>query len=77
MSKFLNNGLKEKKKKEGPLKILKNIVGKNEEQLKAIEDQGKKQLDAIKNIETELKLPKMISFFQLIKSRGKKTVRRD
>ena len=38
LSKFLKNGLKEEKKREGPLKILKNIVGKNEEQLKAIED---------------------------------------
>ena len=34
LSKFLNKGLKEKDKKEGPLKILKNIEGKNEEQLK-------------------------------------------
>ena len=46
---FLNKGLKEEKK-EGPLKILKNIESKNEQQLKAIEDQGNKQLNAIKNI---------------------------
>ena len=52
--------------------MLKNIEGKNEEQLKAIEDQGKKQLDAIKNIKTDSKLPKITSFFQRIKSRGKK-----
>ena len=32
---------KKKTKKEGLLKRLKNIEGKNEEQLKAIEDQGK------------------------------------
>ena len=30
---------------------------------KAIEDQGKKQLDAIKNIETDSKSSKTISFF--------------
>ena len=34
LSKFLNMGLKEEVKKEGRLKILKNIVGKNEQQLK-------------------------------------------
>ena len=45
LSKFLNKGLKEEKK-EG-LKILKNIEGKNEQQLKAIEDQGNKQLNAL------------------------------
>ena len=40
-SKFFNKGLKEEEKEEGPLKILKNIEGKNEHQLKPIEDQGK------------------------------------
>ena len=40
LSKFLNKGLKEEEKKEGPLKILKNIDGNNEEQWKVIEDQG-------------------------------------
>ena len=34
-----SKGLKEEDKKEGLLKRLKNIKGKNEEQLKAIEDQ--------------------------------------
>ena len=37
-------------KKEGLSKRLKNIEGKDEEQLQAIEDQENKQLDAIKNI---------------------------
>ena len=32
------------------MKQLKNIEGKNEEQLKVIEDQGKKQLEELKNI---------------------------
>ena len=40
LSKFFQ-GLKEEEQEEGPLKILKNIEGKNEQQLKAIEDQGK------------------------------------
>ena len=38
LGKIFNKGLKEEEdKKEGLLKILKNIEGKNEEQLKAIE----------------------------------------
>ena len=65
LSKFLNKGLKEDKKKEGPLKILKNINGKNDEQLKAIEDQGNRQLDAIKNFETDSESLKTIAFFSL------------
>ena len=64
LSKFLNKGLKEDKKKEGPLKILKNIKGKNDEQLKAIEDQGNRQLDAIKNFETDSESLKTITFFR-------------
>ena len=55
--------MKKVDRKEGLLKRLRNIVGKNEEQLKAIEDQGKKQLDAIKNIETDSKSLTTISFF--------------
>ena len=42
LGKFFNKGLKGENKKEGVLKRPKNIEGKNEEQLKAIEDQGKK-----------------------------------
>ena len=42
LSKFFKKGLKEEEKEEWPLKILKNIEGKNEQQLKAIEDQGNK-----------------------------------
>ena len=36
LSKFLNNGLKEEEKEEGPLKILKNIEDKNKKQLKEL-----------------------------------------
>ena len=46
LGKIFNKGLSEEDKK-GLLKKLKNIEGKNEEQLKAIEDQGKKQLEEI------------------------------
>ena len=57
LGKFFNKGLKEEDKKE------KNIEGKNEEQLKAIKNQGKKQLDAIKSINTDSKPLKVINFF--------------
>ena len=44
LGKVLNKGLdKDKDKKEGLLKRLKNIEGKNEEQLKAVKDQNKIQ----------------------------------
>ena len=57
LGKFFNTELKEEDKKE------KIIEGKNEDQLKAIKDQGKKQLDAIKNINTDSKSLKTINFF--------------
>ena len=72
--KFLNKGLREQEKKEGPLKILKNIEDKNKEQLKAIKDQWNKQLNTIKNIGTNCKSLKAISFLW-IKCSGKKVVR--
>ena len=53
LGKIFNKRLREEDKKEGLLKRLRIIEVKNEEQLKAIEDQRKKQLDAIKNIETD------------------------
>ena len=42
-----NKGLEQKGKKEGLLKRLSNIEGKNEEQLEAIKDQGEKQLQVL------------------------------
>ena len=54
--------LKEDDKKEGLLKRLKNIEGKNEEQLKAFKDQDHKQLNAITNISAASKSLKAISF---------------
>ena len=47
LGKFFNKGLEEGDKKEGILKRLKNIDGRNDEQLKAITVQGEKQLKAI------------------------------
>ena len=49
LGKFFNKESDERDKKEGLLKRLKIIQGKNEEQLKAIKDHGENQLDAIKN----------------------------
>ena len=46
LGKVFNKGLNESDKK-GLLKRLKNIEGKNKDQLDAIKDQGQKQLDAI------------------------------
>ena len=42
--KVFNKGLDESDKKEVLLKRLKNIKGKNEQQLEAIKDQGKKTI---------------------------------
>ena len=53
---------KGKGKEEGFLKGLKNIEGKNERQLQAIEDRGKKQLNAIKNINIGSRPLKTIAF---------------
>ena len=43
------------------MKIIKSIEGKNEEQLKTVKDQENKQLNAIKNINTDSKSLKAIS----------------
>ena len=43
LGEFSNKWLNEKDQEEGFLKRLKNIEGKNEEQLKAIKDQGEIQ----------------------------------
>ena len=71
LGKFFNRRLKEEDKKEGLLKRLKNIEGKNEEQLKAIKDQGKKQLKEIKKIKTDSKSSKMVSFFSTLSPEAK------
>ena len=45
--KVFNKGLDESDKKEGLFKRLKNIEGTDEEQLKAIKDQGEKQVQIL------------------------------
>ena len=72
MGKIFNKGLDEEHKKEVILKKLKNIEGKNEEQLKAIEDEGKKQLEKIKNINISSKPLRATSFFSTINEKSKK-----
>ena len=47
LGKAFNKGLDESDKKEGHLKRLKDIEGKNNNQLDEIEYQGKRQLDVI------------------------------
>ena len=44
LGKIFNKGLSKEDRKEGLFKKIKNIEGKNEEQLKAIENQGKKTI---------------------------------
>ena len=73
-SKVFNQGMKEEDNKKGLLKRLRNIEGNNEEHLKAIEDQGKKQLDAMKNIKTDSKSLKTIRFFSVISPEAKKVL---
>ena len=72
LGKIFNRGITEEYKKEGILKGLRNIGQKNEEQSQAIKDQGKKQLDAIKNIKTDSKSLKTISFFSGLSPEAKK-----
>ena len=71
MGKIFNKGLSEEDRKEGLFNRIKNIEGKNEEQLKTIEDQGKKQLEEIKNINVSSKPLKTISFFSTISEEAK------
>ena len=72
LGKIFNKGLNEEDRKEGLFKRIKNIEGKNEEQLKAIEDQGKIQLDELKNINISSKPLKTISVFSTISDKVKK-----
>ena len=71
MGKIFNKGLSKDDKKEGILKRLKNIDEKNNTQLLAIEDQGKKQLEEIKNNNVGSKPLKTIRFFSTISEEGK------
>ena len=53
--KVFNKGLDKSNKKEELLKRLRNIKGKNAQQLVAIKDQGQTQLEAIKNYDAKKK----------------------
>ena len=63
LGKIFNKGLNEDDKKDGLFKRPKNREGKNE-------DQGKKQLDAIKNINIGSKPLKTIVFFSTISEKA-------
>ena len=51
MGEISNKGFSKDDKKEGILKKLRNIEDKNEQQLQVIKDQGRKQLEQLKNID--------------------------
>ena len=74
LSKFLKEGLKEEEKKEGPLQMLKNIEGKNEEQAEAIKDQGKNNLMKSKT-SRHTKSLKRIIFFSGVSPKAIKNIR--
>ena len=71
LGKISDKGLSKDDKKEGILKRFKNIDDKNNTQLLAIEGQGKKQLEEIKNINVGSKPLKTISFFSTISKEAK------
>ena len=75
LGEIFNKGLSEEDRKEGLFKRIKNIEGKNEEQLKAIEDQEKNQLEEIKNINIGSKSLKTISFFSTVSEKAKKLMK--
>ena len=62
LGKVFIKGLNESDKKEGLLKRLENIEGKDEEQLKAIKNQGEKQLQILAKIKNKAVDFKNISF---------------
>ena len=72
LGKIFNKELSEDNKKEGLFKRLENIKNKNEEQLQVIQDQSKKQLDAIKDINISSKPLRIIDFFSTISEKAKK-----
>ena len=70
MGKIFNKGLDKNDQKEGLFKRLKNIKDKNDKQLKAIEDHGKKQLD------TDSKSLKSIGYFSQLSTKAKELFER-
>ena len=72
LGQVFNKGLDTSDKKEGLLKKLKNILGRNEQQLELIKKQGEKQLNLINKSNRE---PKKIRNSKCFKPRSKKTNR--
>ena len=71
LGKVFSKGLDESDKKEGILKRLKNIEGKNEQQLDAIKDQGKKQLQILAKKTNQVDDFKNVSFKDKLNSEAK------
>ena len=67
---MFNKGLDSSEKQEGLLKRLKNIEGKNEQQLHLIKDQGDRQLGLINKLNADK--TKKIYFYNLKKSESRK-----
>ena len=79
LGKVFNKELDESDEKEGLLKILKNIEGKNKDQLDEIKDQGEKQLDVIKNqgLKTLKSIKKQKEQLEKIKNQKKKLIKKN
>ena len=73
LGKVFNKGLDESDKREVLLKRLKNIKGNNEQQLEAIKDQGKKQLQILAKKKDRLDDFKNILFRNKLHSEAKET----
>ena len=72
LGKVFNKGLDESNKKEGLLKRLKNIEGKNKDKLDAIIDQGEKQLQILAKKTNQVDDFKNVSFRNKLNSEAKK-----
>ena len=71
LGRVFNEGLDKEDNKEGLLKRLKNLESKNEEQLRKIKDQGKRQLHEIKSKSNDTKVLKAIRFFSNLSQAAK------
>ena len=72
LGKVFNKGLDESDKKEELLKRLKNIEGKNKQQLDAIKDQGKNQLQILTKKTNQIDKFENVSFRNKLDSEAKK-----
>ena len=75
LGKVFNKGLGENNKKEGFLKRLRNIEGKDEEQLNSIEEQGEKQLQILDKKTDQVNDFKKILFRNKLNSEAKKQIK--